>query len=91
MFGHSLMSKSLVTPWTAARQAPLSMGFSRRACSSGSPCPPPGGLPDPGIELVSLTSPALQVDSVDGLLITGSGAGAQLQTGARGLPKSHPP
>ena len=52
-----------VTPWTAARQAPLSMGmsvgFSRQEYWSGLPCPPPGDLPDPGIELVSPASPAL--------------------------------
>ena len=40
------------TLWTVARQAPLSMGFSRQEC------PPPGDLPDPGIELTSLMSPA---------------------------------
>ena len=39
-----------VTPWTAARQAPLSMGFSRQEHWSGLPCPPPGDLPHPGIE-----------------------------------------
>ena len=39
-----------VTPWTVARQAPLSMGFSRQGSWSGLPCPPPGDLPDPGIE-----------------------------------------
>ena len=49
----------LVTPWTAAYQAPLSMGFSRRDYWSGLPCPPPGDLPDPRIEPASLTSPAL--------------------------------
>ena len=37
-----------VTPRTAARQAPLSMGFSRQGYWSGLPCPPPGDLPDPG-------------------------------------------
>ena len=31
-------------------QAPLSMGFSRQEYWSGLPCPPPGDLPDPGIE-----------------------------------------
>ena len=45
--------------WTVAHQAPLFMGFSRQECWSGLPCPPPGDLPDPGIELVSLMSPAL--------------------------------
>ena len=48
-----------VTPWTVARQAPLSMGFSRQEYWNGFPCPPPGDLPDLGIEPVSLTSPAL--------------------------------
>ena len=42
-----------------ARQAPLSMGFPRQEYWSGLPCPPPGDLPDPGIEPTSLTSPAL--------------------------------
>ena len=36
-----------------AHQAPLSMGFSRQEEQSGLPCPPPGDLPDPGIELTS--------------------------------------
>ena len=47
------------TPWTVARQAPLSMGISRQEYWGGLPCPPPGDLPDPGIEPLSLTSPAL--------------------------------
>ena len=51
----SVVSDS-ATPWTVARQA-LSMGFSRQGYCSGLPCPPPGGLPDPGIELVCVTSP----------------------------------
>ena len=46
-----------VTPWTVARQAPLSMGFSRQEYRSGLPCPSPGDLPDPRIEPWSLTSP----------------------------------
>ena len=41
------------------RQAPLSMGSSREEYWSGLPCPPPGDLPDPGIEPSSLRSPAL--------------------------------
>ena len=36
------------TPWTAAYQAPLSLGFSRQEYWSGLPLPPPGDLPDPG-------------------------------------------
>ena len=47
------------TLWTAACQAPLSMGFSRQEYWSGLPCPSPGHLPDPGIEPVSLMSPSL--------------------------------
>ena len=48
-----------VAPWTIAHQAPLSMGFSRQEYWSGSPRPPPGDLLDPGIEPLSLISPAL--------------------------------
>ena len=40
-------------------QAPLSMGFSRQEYGSGLPCPPPGDLPDPGIEPTFLRSPSL--------------------------------
>ena len=47
------------TLWTEACQAPLSMEFSRQESWSGLPCPPPGGLPDPGIEPGSLPSLAL--------------------------------
>ena len=45
-----------MTPWTVARQAPLSMGFSRQEYWSGLPCPPPGDLPHPGTKLVSRVS-----------------------------------
>ena len=48
-----------VTLWTAARQAPLSMGFSRQEYRSGLPFPSPGDLLYPGIKPTSLTSPAL--------------------------------
>ena len=48
-----------VTLSTVTRQAPLSVGFSRQEYWSGLPCPPPGNLPNPGIELASLISPAL--------------------------------
>ena len=50
-----------VTFWTIPRHAPLSMGFSREEYWSGLPFPPPGGLPDPGIEP---RSSALRVDSL---------------------------
>ena len=49
------------TPWTVARQAPLSMGFSRQEYWSGLPFPSAGDLPDPGIEP---RSPALQADAL---------------------------
>ena len=52
------MSNSL-TPWTVALQAPLSMEFPKQEHWSGLPHPPPGDLPDPGIEHTSLMSPAL--------------------------------
>ena len=48
-----------MTLWTVAGQAPLSLGFSRQEYWSGLPFPAPGDLPDPGIEPVSLMSPAL--------------------------------
>ena len=47
------------TLWTVARQAPLSMGFSRQEQWSELPCPPPGDLPDPGVEPAPLLSLAL--------------------------------
>ena len=52
---------TLATPWTVARQAPLSMGFSRQEYWSGLPFPSPGDLPDPGIKP---RSPALPADSL---------------------------
>ena len=45
-----------MTLWTAAHQVPLSMEFSRQEYWSGFSCPPPGDLPDPGIEPMSLMS-----------------------------------
>ena len=48
-----------MTLWTAAPQAPLSRGFSRQEYWNGSPCSPPGDLPDPGTEPASLMSLAL--------------------------------
>ena len=50
---------TLCDPWTVARQAPLSLGFSKQGYWGGLPCPPPEDIPDPGTEPVSLTSPAL--------------------------------
>ena len=53
-----------VTPWTVACQAARLLcpwGFSKQKYWSGLPCPPPGDLPNPGIEP---RSPALQADSL---------------------------
>ena len=61
--GGDLVAKvcpTLVTLWTEVHQAPLSMGFSRQEYWSGLPFPPPGDLPDLGIEP---GSPAVQADS----------------------------
>ena len=51
----------LATPWTVACQAPLSMGFPRQEYWSRLPFPPPGDLPNPGIEP---GSPALQAGAL---------------------------
>ena len=57
-----------VTAWTVARQAPLSTGFSRQEYWRGLPCPPPGDLPDSGIEPTSLACLA----SAGGFFTTGA-------------------
>ena len=57
----SVMSDCAI-PWTVARQAPLSVEFSRQEYCVGCPensTDPPGDLPDPGIKPMSLVSPAL--------------------------------
>ena len=62
LHGGGLVAKScliLVTPWTVAHQAPLPIEFPRQEYWSGLLFPPPGDLPDPGIEPMSLTSPTL--------------------------------
>ena len=46
----ALMSDSLVTAWTVACLAALSMGFLRQEYWSRMPFPPPGAFPDPRIE-----------------------------------------
>ena len=60
MLSLSVVSDS-ATPWTIARQAPLSMGILQARILEGLPCPPAGDLPNPGIEP---RSPALQVNSL---------------------------
>ena len=54
----------LVTPWTITCQSSLSVGFSRQEYWGGLLFPPPGDLPNPGIEPTSPESPALQADSL---------------------------
>ena len=61
MYVLCLFARLFANPWTVARQAPLSMGFSRQEYWSGLPWPPPGDLSNPGIKL---SSPTLQVDSL---------------------------
>ena len=51
------------TPWTVARQAPLSMECPRHEYWSGFPFPPRGDLLNSGIEPMSPISPALQGDA----------------------------
>ena len=55
------MSDSSAMPWTVARQAPLSMEFSRKEYWTGLQFPPAGDLTDPGIEV---RSSALQAESL---------------------------
>ena len=55
----SIMSNS-VTPWIVAARFLCPWGFSRQEYWSGLPFPPPGDLPNPGIEP---GSPALKADS----------------------------
>ena len=50
-----------LTPWTAAYQAPVPMGFSRQEYLSELPFPSSGDLPHPGIKL---GSPTLQADTL---------------------------
>ena len=59
VLSHYSRVQLFTTPWTVARQAPRSLGFSRQEYWSGLPCPPPGDLPNSGTEPTSLTSPAL--------------------------------
>ena len=58
------MPDSFATPWTTARQTPLSVGFSRQEYWSRLPFSPPEDLSDPGMEPVSPAAPALQADSL---------------------------
>ena len=57
LFSRYVLSISFATPWTAARQATLSMGFPRQKYWSGLPFLSPEDLSNPGIEPLS---PALR-------------------------------
>ena len=59
MLSHFSCVQITATLWSVAHQVPLSMGFSRQERWSWLPSPPPGDLPNPGIEP---PSPALQVN-----------------------------
>ena len=59
MLSHFSRVQLCETLWTVAHQAPLCMGFSRQEHWVGLPGPLPGDLPYPGIEPVSLMSPAM--------------------------------
>ena len=69
-FSHVQLFETLCT---VAHQTLLSMGFSRQKYLSGLPCPPAADLPDSGMELMFLASPAL--------------AGRLFTTSATGKPK----
>ena len=62
----SLLSHAqlFATPWTVARQAPLSMGFFMQDTGVDCHTVPPGDLPDAGIKPDSPVSPSLQADSL---------------------------
>ena len=70
-FSHA---KLFAAPWTVAHQAPLFMGFSSQENWRTVPFPTPGDLPDPGIELTSVLSPAL----AGGFFATGATYQAEL-------------
>ena len=53
VLSYLICGRLFATLWTVADQASLSMRFSRQEYWSGWPCPPPGDLPDPGIEATS--------------------------------------
>ena len=60
MLNHFSCGLLFATVWTVGHQVPLFIGFSRQEYWGEWPCPPPGDLPDPGIQLESLVSPTLE-------------------------------
>ena len=61
LLSHFSHVQLFVTPWTIARQVPLSMDFPGKNTGVGCKCPSLGNLPDPGIKPQSAT---LQADSI---------------------------
>ena len=61
---HASRVRLFATLWTVARQAPLSIGFSRQKYWSGLTCPPPGDLPNLKDKYGSPAFLALQADSL---------------------------
>ena len=104
LLSHSSVSDSVI-PRPVARQAPLSTGFSREGCCGGLPCPPPGDLPNPGIEPASPVSltlaggffPTEPLESLFGVQLSPSQASlgplspASGRVGTPGLPAQHSP
>ena len=62
VLSHFSRVQLFVILWIVAHQSPLSRRFSRQEYWNGLPCPPPGDIPDPGIEPASSVSPALRTD-----------------------------
>ena len=81
MLSHFIPVGLFETLWTVAHQTPLSMGFSSQEYWSGLSRPPPGDIPDPQTELISLyvyllcqnSSLTLACNAEDPGLIPGSG------------------
>ena len=73
VLSHFSRVRVFATLWAAAHQAPLSVACSTQEYWSGLPCLPPGDLPDPGIEPISIMSPALA-----GMFFTTSSSGEAL-------------
>ena len=70
------MCLTLGTPQTVACQTPLPMGFSRQEDWCGLSLPPPGDLPNPGVEPASPVSPALAGGFFTASAITSASWGA---------------
>ena len=72
-----------VTPWTVARQAPLSMELSGREYWSGLPSPSLGDRPDPGVAPTSPAPCALQVGALPPVPLASRGEGTVLSAAVK--------